>query len=147
MTTTIIKMPKTVPAFATVAAEIGMNAGDLISDLDRAFGEHWCNEPSFSVSTLGVQDSGEVVPPAGYELAEGVTDIYVGPETLSSAFVIRASWHAVTGLFSVEVTPADGLGDFQTLAPDEALKLATDIKTVTESVRPVNISAGALVAV
>lgn len=141
MTATTFKMPKTVPAFAMLALEIGMNPADLMKELDRVFGDRWCDEPSFSVSTLGVQDSGEVIPPAGYELAEGVTDIYVGAETVSSAFVIRPSWHAVTGLFSIEVTPSDGLGDYQTLAPDEALKLASDIKAATESIRPVNIVA------
>jgi hypothetical protein len=147
MTTTIIKMPKTVPAFATVAVEIGMNPADLIQDLDRVLGDRWCDEPSFSVSTLGVQDSGEVIPPAGYELVKGCTDVFVGPETASSAFIIRPSWHAATGLHSIEVVPSNGLGDMQQLAPDEALKLAADIKTAAESIRPVNIGAAVTAAV
>lgn len=141
MTTTIIKMPKTVPAFAMLAMEIGMNPADLIKDLDQVFGDRWCDEPSFSVSTLGVQDSGEVVPPTGYDLAPGCADYYVGAKVVSSAFVITPSWHAATGLFSIEVAPSDGLGDMQMLSPDEALKLAADLTAGAESFRPVNITA------
>ena len=147
MSTTIIKMPKTVPAFATLAMEIGMNPADLIKDLDQVFGDRWCDEPSFTVSTLGVKDSGEVVTPVGYDLAEGCSDYYVGPKVVSSAFVVRPGWHAATGLHSIEVVPSDGLGEMQMLAPDEALKLAADIKTVTESIRPVNIASAVTVAV
>lgn len=140
-------MPRMVPDFFNLAKELGMEGSDLIRELDRVFGADWIDVPAFSVTTPGVQDSGEVIAPAGYVLAEGVTDAFVGAETVSSAFVIRPSWHAVTGLFSIEVTPSDGLGDFQTLAPDEALKLAADLKTATDSIRPVNITAAVSVAV
>ncbi|MEW1983496.1 hypothetical protein [Pseudarthrobacter oxydans] len=150
MTTTTFKMPELVSDFWILAEKLGMKGSDLISELDRVFGlDRWAKDGtdlSFSVTTLGVQDDGEVIAPAGYALAEGVTDVYVGAETVSSAFNIRPSWHAATGLFSIEVTPADGTGEFQTLATEEALKLATDLKAVTESIRPVNITAAVVAA-
>lgn len=150
MTTTTIKMPETMPAFIRIALDFGMSPADLIWDLDRVYGGGWMKnvkDLSFTVTTLGVQESGEVVPPAGYELVKGCTDVYVGPEVVSSVFIIRPSWDAATGLHSVEVLPADGTGDMQTLAPEEALKLAADLKTVTESIRPVNIGKPVPVAV
>lgn len=150
MTTTTFKIPATFLEFAQLADDLGMKAHDLLGELDRVFGVNcWAKDGadlSFSVTTLGFQDDGEVIAPAGYVLAEGVTDTYVGAETVSSAFIIRPSWHAATGLFSIEVTPADGTGDYQALAPEEALKLAADIKAATEGIRPVNITAAVPVA-
>lgn len=143
MNTTTIKMPRYVTDFAQIADDLGMKAHQLMASLEQVYGERWIKGEveRFSVQTLGVQESGEVIAPAGYVLAEGVTDTYVGAETVSSAFVIRPSWNAPTGLFSIEVTPADGTGDFQTLAPEEALKLAAALTSAAESIRPVNITA------
>ncbi|MFJ6355414.1 hypothetical protein [Pseudarthrobacter oxydans] len=142
MATTTYKMPESVLAFANLADDLGMKAHELMGQLEQTFGsDSLLHVSAFSVTTLGVQDSGEVIAPAGYVLAEGVTDTYVGAETVSSAFIIRPSWHAATGLFSIEVTPADGTGDYQALAPEEALKLAADLTAAAEGIRPVNITA------
>lgn len=149
MSTTKVKIPELVTDFWKLAEKLGMNPADLMWDLEKVYGKRWIRGEveSFSVTTLGVQDDGEVVPPTGYELVAGCEDVYVGAETASSAFVIRPSWHAETGLFSIEATPSGGTGDFQALAPDEALKLAADIKAVTEGIRPVNIAAAETAAV
>lgn len=151
MSTTTFKMPRTFRDFGQLADELGLKAHELMAGLEPVLGDRWMEQGtkdlSFSVTTLGVQDSGEVVPPAGYELAEGCSDYYVGLKVVSSAFVIRPSWHAATGLHSIEVETSDGLGDMQMLAPDEALKLAKDLTAAAESIRPVNITAAVPVAV
>ncbi len=67
----------------------------------------------------GVKPS-ELLPPAGYTLAEGCSDYYVGAETKTDAWVVVPGWDADTAAYRVEAWTVND----KILSPSEALEMA-----------------------
>ncbi|WP_426986570.1 hypothetical protein [Pseudarthrobacter sp. Y6] len=76
----------------------------------------------------GVQPS-ELLPPAGYTLAEGCSDYYIGTETKNDAWVVAAGWDAQIAAHRIEVWTVKD----RNLSPAEALEMAAALTAAAEA--------------
>ena len=104
-----LTMPATVRELGDMAEQRGMSATDLLTEL---------------ASALPAPQ-----PPAGYTLAEGCSDYYVGTETRTEAWVVVPGWDAAAGAHRVEAWPTND----RNLTPAEALELAAALTAAAKA--------------
>jgi hypothetical protein len=77
------------------------------------------------------------MPPKGYTLASGVTDIWVGEETYAHGWIITPTWNATTYEHGVELWLATNPDEsYSQLTPEAALKLSREL---TETVAKIGV--------
>ncbi|MDI3211692.1 hypothetical protein [Arthrobacter sp. AL12] len=75
-------------------------------------------------------------PPAGYVLAEGCSDHWIGTETINGGWFITPAWNSTTGAHSLELWVAEHQPpSYANLTPDEALQLAADLTAAAQAIR------------
>ena len=93
--------PATVRELGELAAREGRNVSDLLDELERDLGP--CPRP-----------------PAGYTLAEGTSDLWIGDDVVNGGWILTPGWKFDTGHCINVWTVTD-----RDLTPREALELGT----------------------
>lgn len=74
--------------------------------------------------------------PAGYVLAEGTDDRWIGAETINRGWIITPAWNSTTGAHSLELWVANHRPpNYADLSPADALALAADLITAAQAIR------------
>lgn len=101
----LTKWPATVREFGDMAAERGLGIVAMWDELEREFGPI-------------------PMPPAGYTLAHGSSDRWIGDEVINRRWIITPAWYASTDSHSIEVWMADHQAPtYGDLTPAEAREL------------------------
>lgn len=122
MNTTTTAMPKTVRELGEMADNLGI-------------------KPSETLQMLGTIP----MPPAGYVLAEGCSDVWTGQEIAAAGMVLIPTWNYTSGLHAIELWTGKGTADetMVILTPAEAAQLADALATVSRAaVQPSDRIAG-----
>ncbi|MET3718332.1 hypothetical protein [Arthrobacter sp. UYEF21] len=104
-----ITLPATVRELGQMAEARGMKASELLEEL---------------AAQLPTPQ-----PPAGYTLAEGCSDYYVGTETKTDAWVVAAGWDADTATHQIEAWTVKD----QNLTPAQALEMAAALTAAAKA--------------
>lgn len=112
MNTKATNYPATVREAAKMAEKLGMNMSALLEMLGPI-----------------------PMPPTGYTLAPGCSDVWVGTETMNRGWIITPVWNAATNTHSVEVWMADHEAPtYADITPAEALQLAADLTAAAQAI-------------
>ncbi|RNL51588.1 hypothetical protein [Arthrobacter oryzae] len=126
----VIKAPATVREFGDLAESMGLTLPELLADLERQLGPRWFEDDSEIIVRT------TPVPPAGYQLAEGCSDRWTGPETEAAELTIIPVWNA-TDRHLIELWTDKNTDDASLveLSPADAFDLAADLITAAQGIR------------
>ncbi len=143
-TTIRVKTPTTVRELGDLAERLGLKVSELWALLDDTLVERWWEHSegevtfTFTLTPIPVPLASRVenstpaeatTPPAGYVLAKGCSDLWIGTETLNRGWIITPAWNSTTGAHTIELwAPKD-----DKLTPAEAVTLAADLLAVAQT--------------
>ena len=104
--------PATVRELAEMAEKLGMKPSELLGILGPI-----------------------PMPPAGYTLAEGCDDHWIGHEIVKRGWIITPAWNSTSNVHSIELWAANHEPPtYALLSPAEALELAADLAAVAKAI-------------
>lgn len=119
MNTNTSNWPATVRELGDLAEQRGMTATELLEEMAEQLGPM-------------------PMPPAGFTLAKGCADLWIGTDAIHPQYMITPAWNAATDRRTVELWTAKGTKDevYTSLTPLEAIQLAADlIKLAQDALR------------